>query len=91
MGTTTDKINAILNTKENMKYKFNEKGVAVDDSVPFSEYPNKMDELSGGDSFAVNANAVKLNPTHRYATADSSIAIGMINTSVMGVLQNDNE
>ena len=48
MGTTTDKINAILNTKENMKYKFNEKGVAVDDSVPFSEYPNKMDELSGG-------------------------------------------
>lgn len=48
MGTTSDKINAILNTKENMKYKFNEKGVAVDDSVPFSQYPNKMDELSGG-------------------------------------------
>ena len=54
MGTTTDKINAILNTKENMKYKFNEKGVAVDDSVPFSEYPNKMDELSGGDNMSIS-------------------------------------
>lgn len=48
MGTTTDKINAILNTKENIKLKLNEKGVVVDDSVPFSEYPNKMDEISGG-------------------------------------------
>lgn len=54
MGTTTDKINAILNTKENMKHKFNEKGVDVDDSVPFSEYPNKMDELSGGDNMSIS-------------------------------------
>ena len=54
MGTTTDKINAILNTKGNMKKKFNEKGVAVDDSVPFSQYPNKMDELSGGDNMSIS-------------------------------------
>ena len=49
MGTIVDKLNIILNTKNNFKQKFNEKGVTVDDSVPFSEYPNKMDELSGGD------------------------------------------
>lgn len=48
MGTTADKFNALINTKENIKLKLNQKGVAVDDSVPFSEYPNKMDELSGG-------------------------------------------
>ena len=54
MGTTTDKINAILNTKGNMKKKFNEKGVPVDDSVPFSQYPDKMDELSGGDNMSIS-------------------------------------
>ena len=60
MGTTSDKINAILNTKENMKYKFNEKGVAVDDSVPFSEYPNKMDELSSGDNMSISNSQCEL-------------------------------
>lgn len=48
MGTTADKFNALINTKENIKLKLNQKGVAVDDSVPFSRYPDKMDELSGG-------------------------------------------
>ena len=48
MGTTADKFNALINTKENIKLKLNQKGVAVDDSVPFSQYPNKMDELSEG-------------------------------------------
>lgn len=49
MGTTVEKLNVVRTTKEHMKQKFNQKGVAVDDSVPFSQYPNKMDELSGGD------------------------------------------
>ena len=60
MGTTVEKLNAILNTKENMKQKFNEKGVTVDDSVPFSEYPNKMDELSSMSTFQIRASDVKL-------------------------------
>lgn len=54
MGTTVDKLNAVRITKENIKLKLNEKGVDVDDSVPFSEYPNKMDELSGGDNMSIS-------------------------------------
>lgn len=54
MGTTADKFNALINTKENIKLKLNQKGVAVDDSVPFSKYPDKMDEISGGDNMSIS-------------------------------------
>lgn len=61
MGTTVEKLNAVRTSKENMKQKFNEKGVPVDDCVPFSEYPDKMDELSGGVKDTVVTNTVNQN------------------------------
>lgn len=60
MGSIADKLNTILNTKNNFKQKFNEKGVTVDDNVPFSEYPNKIDELSGMSTFQIGVSDVKL-------------------------------
>lgn len=90
MGTTAQKLSKVLNTKNEIKDILLSKG-AIEETTPFGEYPAIICKLGVGDGFAVKANTVKLNPTHRYATTDSSIAIGTFNTSVMGVLQNDNE
>ena len=86
MGTTTDKINAILNTKGNMKKKFNEKGVPVDDSVPFSEYPDKMDELSSGSSSTISNEIKSIEMFHaisnKIVTCDSLNFQGISNTNI---------
>lgn len=58
MGTTTDKLNAILNTKENIKQKLIEKGVIIGNNLPFSHYADKIDEISGGSTI------VKLNESY---------------------------
>ena len=88
MGTTMQKLNKVLNTKNEIKDILLSKGV-IEEATPFGEYPAIICKL-GDDGFAVNAKPVKLNPVHRYAISNSSIVIGTFNTSVMGVLQNDN-
>lgn len=85
MGTTVEKLNAILNTKENMKQKFNEKGVAVDDSVPFSEYPDKMDEMGGDSKIVSNNNAKVLQKTCSTSTFPQPQAI--INTATAEITE----
>ncbi len=48
MGTTTDKLNKLLQTKEAIKTAIIGKNVAVADSDPFSSYPSKINEISTG-------------------------------------------
>lgn len=48
MGTTTDKLNKLLQTKEAIKIAIKSKNIAVADSDPFSSYPSKISEISTG-------------------------------------------
>ena len=45
MGTTTEKLNAILESKEKIRQAINYKGIPVPDSTKFSEYANKIEEI----------------------------------------------
>lgn len=55
-----DKLRLILNTKKEIKTAINEKGVELDDSVKFRDYPQKIREIvsggggSGGEDFNIN-------------------------------------
>lgn len=48
MGTTTDKLKKLLQTKEAIKTAIIGKNVSVSDSDPFSSYPSKINEISTG-------------------------------------------
>ena len=49
MGTTTDKLNKLLETKAAIKKAIIDKGVEVGEDVVFADYPNKIVEISGPD------------------------------------------
>lgn len=48
MGTTTDKLNKLLETKEAIKTAIKAKNVSVTDNDPFSIYASKIGEISTG-------------------------------------------
>ena len=48
MGTTTDKLNKLLETKEAIKTAIKAKNVSVSDSDPFSAYADKIESISTG-------------------------------------------
>jgi len=48
MGTTADKLNKILDTKGNIKQAIIDKGVDVDDTIVFADYPEKISEIQSG-------------------------------------------
>ena len=47
MGTTSDKLNKILSTKNAIKNAIINKGVNIDSSLPFSQYASKISEIQG--------------------------------------------
>ena len=53
MGTTADKLNKLLNTKQAIKQSIIDKGVDVSDDVKFADYPGKIDSIMTGDSESV--------------------------------------
>lgn len=42
MGTTADKLNKIIETKEAIKQAISDKGVTINDNTPFADYPKKI-------------------------------------------------
>lgn len=48
MGTTADKLNKIIDSKEDIRLAINEMGVAVNTSVPLSDYGDKIREITTG-------------------------------------------
>jgi hypothetical protein len=48
MGTTVEKLNAILESKEKIRQAINYKGIPVPDSTKFSEYADKIEEIQTG-------------------------------------------
>lgn len=48
MGTITDKLNQLLNTKSRIKTALINKGQSIPDSLPFSQYPDKILSIQTG-------------------------------------------
>lgn len=48
MGTTTDKLNAVLSSKTAIKNAIVAKGVAVPDNTPLSDYASKISSITSG-------------------------------------------
>ena len=53
MGTTADKLNKLLNTKQEIKQAIVDKGVEVGDDTKFSDYPAKINAIQTGDTESV--------------------------------------
>ena len=48
MSTIIERLNEILNIKNNIKYAIRNKGVDIPDNTPFAQYPNRIANISGG-------------------------------------------
>lgn len=55
-GTTSDKLQGILNSKEDIRKAINEKGVKCDTSVVFSRYAEKIRAIEQGGSSGIGMN-----------------------------------
>lgn len=51
MGTITDKLNKLNETKQNIKSAIVSNGVAIADDVPFSEYGDKIKQISASKTY----------------------------------------
>ena len=53
MGSIADKLNKILETKNDFYQRFVKAGIEIDDTTPFSKYPKLMENM-GGNIFVSN-------------------------------------
>ena len=101
MGTITDKLNKLAETKSAIKTAIVNKGVAVSDSDTFASYANKIASISGGGTptegiygvFIYDTNG-NLTKPEEWDTANNDLAVGVAvidgNCSfVIGKTQND--
>lgn len=64
MGTTADKLNKLLQTKQTIKQAIIDKGVDVADDTKFADYPSKITAIeSGGSYYETLWNAITNNNT----------------------------
>ena len=47
MGTITEKLYKILETKNDFYQRFVKAGIEIDDTTPFSKYPKLMENMGG--------------------------------------------
>ena len=85
MGTITDKLNKLAETKSAIKTAIVNKGVAVSDSDTFASYASKIDAISGGGStptegiygvFIYDTNG-NLTKPEEWDTANNDLAVGV--------------
>lgn len=85
MGTITDKLNKLAETKSAIKTAIVNKGVAVSDSDTFASYANKIASISGGGStptegiygvFIYDTNG-NLTKPEEWNTANNDLAVGV--------------
>ena len=83
MGTITDKLNKLAETKSAIKTAIVNKGVAVSDSDTFASYANKIASISGGGPtegiygvFIYDTNG-NLTKPEEWNTANNDLAVGV--------------
>ena len=63
MGTINEKLNYLLQTKENIKQSIKEKGVEITDSDSFRSYAEKIGTIkAGGDEILIDAPTALILP-----------------------------
>ena len=84
MGTTADKLNKILETKQAIKQAIIDKGGDIDDKTVFADYPSKINAIQTGDSESV-WNLITNNGTRGqylfYSCKMTELDINFLNTS----------
>ena len=73
MGTTSEKLQKLLTTKENIRQAIINKGVNISESDTFSSYASKISQIEVGENTALNVNTVN--------KLDSGWQFGLITTS----------
>lgn len=77
MGTTTDKLNKLLNTKEEIKAAIKEKGQPVSDEEAFASYPEKIRNIkTGSDVSSVTAEAEDVLAGKKIINSSGEIVTG---------------
>ena len=84
MGTITDKLNKLAETKSAIKTAIVNKGVAVSDSDTFASYADKITSISGGGTptegiygvFIYDTNG-NLTKPEEWDTANNDLAVGV--------------
>ena len=84
MGTITDKLNKLAETKSAIKTAIVNKGVAVSDSDTFASYANKITSIEGGGTptegiygvFIYDTNG-NLTKPEEWDTANNDLAVGV--------------
>ena len=84
MGTITDKLNKLAETKSAIKTAIVNKGVAVSDSDTFASYASKIASISGGSTptegiygvFIYDTNG-NLTKPEEWDTANNDLAVGV--------------
>lgn len=84
MGTITDKLNKLAETKSAIKTAIVNKGVSISDSDTFASYANKIDAISGGGTptegiygvFIYDTNG-NLTKPEEWDTANNDLAVGV--------------
>ena len=85
MGTITDKLNKLAETKSAIKTAIVNKGVAVSDSDTFASYASKIDAISGGGSTPTEGiygvfiydTSGNLTKPEEWDTANNDLAVGV--------------
>lgn len=85
---TSDKLNKLLETKEQIRHSIEKKGVEIGEDVVFADYPNKIAEISGGSNDFL---ALKTNNHTNYSSlferynGDSLESFGLENWNTINV------
>ena len=97
MGTTADKLNKLLETKQAIKQAIIDKGVSVGDDTKFADYPSKINSITtgGGDSAYQNPDFYEILTNDgtnyyslfRYKTINNTSFIESLNTSKVTTME----
>ncbi len=82
---TSDKLQAILNSKENIRQAINNKGVTVDEEVVFADYGEKIDQITtGGGGTPINNQNKNITANGVYTADAGYTGLGTVNVNVSG-------
>ena len=71
----TDELNEIVNTKDEITAAINARGVTIEDTTPFSDYPSKIKNITG----KVSTNNITQTGLNKFTISDSGIASNFYN------------
>lgn len=81
MGTTAEKLQAIIDSKEAIRQAIVDKGVSCDNTVPLDEYATKIGDISGGGGSNVEFGDIQITRYYTYSYNNVQLNLTRINIS----------